>query len=127
MIPMSHHDLGYTNPIEMVLKEYRATYRDVIRFCEETEGYPDEAKFRYTIEGSLSIQNFIENCDQETLEKLSGFIREGRIEVHALYGNMVTGMLGHEEAIRLLYPSFNITQKFPPLPFLHSSRVVSEG
>ena len=112
MIPMSHHDLGYTNPIELVLKTYRETYSDAIRFCEETEDYPDDAKFRYTVEGALSLQNFIEKSDQETLKKLARYMSQGRIEVHALYGNLVTGMLGHEEAIRQMYPSFRICREF---------------
>ena len=34
MIPISHHDLGYTNTIERVLLEYSDIYEDVLRFCE---------------------------------------------------------------------------------------------
>ena len=60
MIPISHHDLGYTATIEHVMRNYRETYNDVIQFCEETENYPDEAKFRYSVEESWSLQHFIE-------------------------------------------------------------------
>ena len=116
MIPMSHHDLGYTNPIEYVMRKYREKYHDVIQFCEETENYPDAAKYRYSVEGSWSIQDFIERSDKETREKLAKYMKEGRIEVQALYGNMVNGMLSHEEAIRLMYPSFRINKEFGGLP-----------
>ena len=112
MIPMSHHDLGYTNSIEHVFRQYDETYRQVIQFCEETEDYPEEAKFRYSIEQSWSFQDFIERSDKETREKLAKYMKEGRIEVQALYGNLVTGMLSHEEMIRMLYPSFRINKEF---------------
>ena len=82
MIPISHHDLGYTNTIERVLQQYCGIYHNVIQFCEETENYPDEAKFRYSVEESWSLQYFIENSDKETLAKLSKYMKEGRIEVH---------------------------------------------
>lgn len=112
MIPISHHDLGYTATIEHVMRNYRETYMDVIQFCEETESYPDEAKFRYSVEESWSLQSFIERSDKATREKLAKYIKEGRIEVQAFYGNLVTGMCSHEELIRLLYPSFRINKEF---------------
>ena len=112
MIPISHHDLGYTDTIERVLRKYREIYEDVLRFCEETESYPDEAKFRYMVEGSWSLQHFIERSDKETCEKLAKYVKEGRIEVPALFGNQISGMCSHEELIRLMYPSFRINRKF---------------
>ena len=112
MIPMSHHDLGYTATTEHVLRNYIRTYNDVIKYCKETEDYPDEAKFRYSVEESWSLEHFIENSDKETHAKLAKYIKEGRIEVQALYGELVTGMCSHEEMIRLLYPSFRINKEF---------------
>jgi hypothetical protein len=112
LIPISHHDIGYTATIEHVLRNYRETYNDVIKFCEETENYPDEAKFRYSVEEAWSLQNFIENSDKETHEKLAKYIKEGRIEVQALYAELTTNISSHEELVRLLYPSFRINKEF---------------
>ena len=122
MIPMAHHDLGYTNPIELVMGQYRETYEDAVHFCEQTdpliwdylgevEEYPEESRFRYTAEASWSIEDFIKHADEKTLEKLSIYLQDGSIEVQALYGQMITGMLSHEEMIRQMYPSFRITEK----------------
>ena len=72
----------------MLCATYRETYSDVIKFCEETENYPDEAKFRYSVEESWSLQDFIENSDKETRDKLAKYIKEGRIEVQALYAEL---------------------------------------
>jgi alpha-mannosidase len=112
LVPISHHDLGYTNTIERVLQLYCEIYKDVLRFCEETENYPDEAKFRYNAEGAWSMQYFIEHSDKETLDKLAKYMKEGRIEVHALIGNISTDLCGNEELIRLMYPSFRINKEF---------------
>jgi len=112
MIPISHHDLGYTNTIERVLRQYCEIYEDVLRFCEETEDYPNEAKFRYMVEGSWSLQHFIQKSDKATREKLAKYIKEGRIELPALFGNQISDMCSHEELIRLMYPSFKIRREF---------------
>jgi len=112
MIPISHHDLGYTDTIEGVLRKYRRIYEDVLRFCDETDDWPEESKFRYMVEEAWSIQHFIETSSPETVEKLEKYIREGRIEVPALFGNQISGMCGHEELIRLMYPSFRMHRKY---------------
>lgn len=112
MVPISHHDLGYTETIENVLRNYCGFYEDILRFCEETDAWPEESRFRYMVEETWSIQHFIENSSYEVLEKLGRYIREGRIEVPALFGNEISGMCGHEELIRLMYPSFRIKREF---------------
>ncbi len=123
LVPISHHDLGYTAPIEMVLNQYNDIYDDVIDFCKRTDdcsyanlyenvSYPDEAKYRYSVEASWSLQNFISKRNEDTKYMLAKYIAEGRIDIHALYGNMVTGMCGHEEIIRTMYPSFKIAKEF---------------
>ena len=112
MIPISHHDLGYTDTIENVLSEYCDFYDNILRFCEETDDWPEESRFRYMVEEAWSIQHFIENSSEEVIEKLGKYLKEGRIEVPALFGNQISGMCGHEELIRLMYPSFRIRRRF---------------
>ena len=112
MIPIAHHDFGYTHTIEKVLYRYDSIYDDVLRFCEETEDWPFESQFRYMVEESWSIKHFIENRPQEVLEKLAKYMQEGRIEVPALFGNEISALCSHEELIRLMYPSFRLKQKY---------------
>ncbi|MFH1574177.1 MAG: hypothetical protein ABIG68_09345, partial [Acidobacteriota bacterium] len=111
LVPIAHHDLGYTDTIENVLRRYCRIYEDVLRFCEETDTWPDEAKFRYTAEEAWSIQHFVRNSPDATVEKVARYAREGRIEVPALFGNQISGLCGHEELIRLLYPSFRLAHQ----------------
>ncbi|RLD16420.1 MAG: hypothetical protein DRI36_05695 [Caldiserica bacterium] len=112
LIHYSHHDLGYTDLPSNVLDEYDSFYDDILRFCDKTEKFPEEAKFRYVVEQSWSIVHFIENRPKKIIDKLVRYIKEGRIEITALYGNLITEVCGHEELIRALYPSFKLKRKY---------------
>jgi len=112
MVPISHHDLGFTDEIENILLKHDSYYDDVLRFCEQTQDFPVESKYRYTAEVAWSIRHFIDNRPNEIVEKLKKYIDEGRIEVHAFFGNEITGLCGHEELIRLMYPSFRLKREY---------------
>lgn len=108
IVPITHHDLGYTDTIENVLKSYDRFYDDILRFCEQTKKWPDESKYRYTVEGTWSLQHFVENRPKEVIDKLAKYVKEGRIEIGALFGNEISCLCSHEELIRLMYPSFRL-------------------
>ena len=112
IVPITHHDLGYTDTIENVLNLYGGFYDDVLRFCEETKDWPEESKYRYTLEGTWSIQHFIENRPKEVINKLAKYLKNGRIEVGALFGNEIDTLCSHEQLIRLMYPSFRLKRKY---------------
>lgn len=112
MIPITHHDFGYTEAIENVLYQYDDYYDKILRFCEETEGFPFESKYRYTVEGAWSINHFIENRLEKVVKKLVKYMKEERIEASAFLGNEITNLCGHEELIRLAYPSFQLKQRY---------------
>jgi alpha-mannosidase len=111
LVPITHHDLGYTDTIEHVMRAFAGFYDNVLRFCDETADWPDESKYRYTVEGGWSLQHFVENRSKETVDKLAKYVAEGRIEIGALYGNQISCLSGHEEGIRLMYPSFRLQQR----------------
>jgi alpha-mannosidase len=110
-VPLAHHDWGYTDSAEDVLRKYDQIYDSVLEFCDRTRDWPEDSKYRHTVEGSWSIQHYITNRPKETIEKLAAYAREGRIEIPAFYGNEITGMCGHEELARFLYPSFRIKRQ----------------
>lgn len=112
LVHYSHHDLGYTDLPSNVFNEYDSFYDDALNFCDKTNKFPEEAKFKYVVEQSWSILHFIENRPKKVVDKLIRYIKEGRIEVTALFGNEITELCGHEELIRLLYPSFELKRKY---------------
>lgn len=112
MVHYSHHDLGYTDLPTEVLREHDGFMDEVLRFCEETDDWPEESKFRYLIEQAWSVVHFIENRPREIVDKLVRYMKEGRIEVSALFGNQTTELCGHEELIRLMYPAFRLKHEY---------------
>ncbi|TKJ33431.1 MAG: hypothetical protein CEE38_20740 [Planctomycetes bacterium B3_Pla] len=111
-IPITHHDLGYTDTIENVLNRYAGFYDDILKFCRETDDWPDEAKYRYTAEGAWAMQHFVETRDTESIEELGKYVKLNRIEIGALMGNEISGLCSHEELVRLMYPSFRMARQF---------------
>ncbi len=111
-VPITHHDLGYTDTIENVLNKYDGFYDDVLRFCQETDDWPEEARYRYTLEGGWSIKHFVANRPKEVIDKLAGYLKSGRIEIGALFGNEISGLCGHEELVRLVYPAFRFKRAY---------------
>jgi uncharacterized protein YabN with tetrapyrrole methylase and pyrophosphatase domain len=85
MVPMSHHDLGYTATIEEVLKAWDGYYDDILGFCEQTDGFPDDA-FNELPYARRVADHFHANHHEhmvapntlEVLEKLNEELREFR-------------------------------------------------
>ena len=111
-VPITHHDLGYTDTIENVLLQYDGFYDDILRFCHETDDWPDEAKYRYTAESAWSMQHFVENRPEESISQLAKYVKQGRIEIGALFGVEISALCSHEELVRLMYPSFRMARQF---------------
>ncbi len=111
IVPVTHHDLGYTDTIENVLRKYDGYYDSILRFCSETDDFPEDSRYRYCVEGSWSLQHYLANRPKEAAEKIGKYMREGRIEVSALFGNELGAICSHEELIRLMYPSFRMKRE----------------
>ena len=111
MVPITHHDYGYTDMAENVLHEYDGFYADILRFCEETEDWPHDSKYRYTVEEAWSLQHFLRSASPGDVAKLKEFTAQGRIEVTAFFGNQISCLCGHEELMRLMYPSFRLKKE----------------
>ncbi len=111
LAPVAHHDYGYTSTIEDVLAQYRGYYRDTLRYVAETDEYPDGAQFHYTAEEAWSLIDFLRTCSDAERDELVARMREGRIELPALLGNEITNLCGHEELVRLLYPSQDVARE----------------
>ena len=112
LVHISHHDLGYTDLPTDILREHDDFMDHILQFCEETQDWPEAAKFRYTVEQSWSVLHFVENRPKDVVEKLVRYMKQGRIELTALFGNETTELCGHEELIRLLYPSFGFGRRY---------------
>jgi len=114
LFPHSHTDIGYTDLQTRVAKNHCEYLDSVIDFCRATDAYPDEAKFRWNIEVSWALQNYVKSRPEAKVRELVSLIKAGRIELSALYLNL-SDCYAHEELIRsVLYSSeFSRTNGFP--------------
>ena len=112
LVQVSHLDLGYTDLQSNLYREHDGFIDDVVRTCQETADWPEESKFRYVIEQSWPVLHYLEHRPPEAGEQLARLIHEGRVEVNAFLGNETSELCGHEEQIRLVYPSFRLKQRF---------------
>jgi len=107
----SHTDIGYTDLQTRIFKKHAEYLDDVIRYCRETEDYPDEAKFRWNAEVAWTIENYLRQRPKEKIEELMDLIRKGRVEVGAWYLQL-SDCYAHEELIRALYPARELGRKW---------------
>jgi hypothetical protein len=112
LVQFAHHDPGYTDLPSNVLREYCGFYDDILRFCTETDHFPEGSRFRYTIEQGWSLLHYLDCRPPEVREEMMRRIREGRIEVNAFLGNQVTELQGPEEMVRMLYPVFELKRRY---------------
>jgi alpha-mannosidase len=114
LLPNSHTDIGYTELQSRVAKN-QAEYLDkVVEFCRATDGYPDEAKFRWNIEIAWALENYIKNRPAEKVQALVNLLRSGRVELSGWYVQL-SDMFAHEELIRAVLPAkdFSRVLAFP--------------
>ncbi|MCB9274171.1 MAG: glycosyl hydrolase family 38 [Lewinellaceae bacterium] len=83
----SHTDIGYTRPQTEILAEHLRYIDYALDYCDATDNYPDDAKFRWTCEAAWAVDEYLRSRPKEQVERLKRRVREGRIEVTAMYFN----------------------------------------
>ncbi|RDY61572.1 glycoside hydrolase family 38 C-terminal domain-containing protein [Flagellimonas nanhaiensis] len=87
LVQHSHTDIGYTRQQSEILAEHLRYIDDALDFCDQTDDYPENAKFRWTCEVSWTVREYLNSRPAEQVERLLRRIREGRIEVTGMFFN----------------------------------------
>ncbi|MGW0483185.1 glycoside hydrolase family 38 N-terminal domain-containing protein [Nonomuraea sp. NPDC003214] len=98
----SHLDIGYTDPQGTVLRHHLDYLDAAVRLGEETASWPDDAKFRWSVESSMPALKWLEARPAEQVEKFAALARAGIIEVTALPFQLHTEACSTEELYRQL-------------------------
>jgi alpha-mannosidase len=107
----AHTDIGYTELQTRIFKKHADFLDDVIKYCRETEGYPDDAKFRWNMEVSWGLQNYMRHRPESRVRELLDLVRQGRVEVSAWYLNL-SDLFAHEELIRATQFASELRRKY---------------
>lgn len=83
-----HTDIGYTRPQTEILPEHLRYIDTALDYCDLTDSYPDDAKFRWTCEISWAVREYLKLRPAWQIERLKKRIAEGRIEVAGMFLNM---------------------------------------
>lgn len=86
-IQHTHTDIGYTRPQTEILAEHVRFIDYALDYCDATDHLPEEAKFRWTCETAWAVDEFIKTRPRKQVDRLLQRIREGRIELTAMYFN----------------------------------------
>ncbi len=107
----SHTDIGYTDLQTRIAKKHAEFLDSVIQYCRETENYPDDAKFRWNVEATWSIEQYLEQRSEAKVREFMNLIKKGRVDVGAWYVNL-SDLFSHEELIRATYLARELSRKY---------------
>ena len=83
----THTDIGYTRPQNEILAEQLRYIDYALDYCDATDHLPDNVRFRWTCEISWAVNEYLKNRPAAQVERLKKRVKEGRIEIAALYLN----------------------------------------
>ena len=83
-----HTDIGYTRPQTEILPEHLRFIDYALDYCDLTDDYPDDARFRWTCEASWAVREYLKRRPAAQIERLKKRVAEGRIEVTGMFLNM---------------------------------------
>jgi len=99
----SHTDLGFTGPISEIAAIHADNTDQAMALMEDTAHWPSESQFRWTMEISWQLEQYLALRGPEAIDKLKKFLRSGQMELAAMYAGEHVDALGHEEAVRAFY------------------------
>lgn len=88
LVQHTHTDIGYTRPQTEILPEHLRYIDFALDYCDLTDGYPDDARFRWTCEISWALREYLARRPETQLRRLKQRVQEGRIEPTAMFLNM---------------------------------------
>ncbi|KAA6315968.1 hypothetical protein EZS27_033655, partial [termite gut metagenome] len=83
----THTDIGYTRSQTEILAEHLRFIDYALDYCDATDNYPEHAKFRWTCEISWAVSEWLKCRPADQIAHLKRRVKEGRIELAAMYLN----------------------------------------
>jgi hypothetical protein len=88
LVQHTHTDIGYTRPQSEILPEHLRFIDYALDYCDLTDNYPEDAKFRWTCESAWPVEQYLLRRPENQVKRLLKRIEEGRIEITAMLFNM---------------------------------------
>jgi hypothetical protein len=88
LVQHTHTDIGYTRPQTEILPEHLRYIDYALDYCDLTDNYPDDARFRWTCETSWAPREYLKRRPAAQVARLKKRVQEGRIEIAGMLLNM---------------------------------------
>ncbi len=88
LVQHTHTDIGYTRPQTEILSEHLRYIDYALDYCDATDAFPEEARFRWTCEVAWPVAEYLRARPPAQIERLRLRVREGRIELTAMPLNL---------------------------------------
>ncbi len=88
LVQHTHTDIGYTRPQTEILPEHLRFIDYALDYCDQTDDFPEEARFRWTCETSWAVREYLNSRTPDQIARLKKRVNEGRIELTAMFFNM---------------------------------------
>ncbi|TMR32947.1 glycoside hydrolase family 38 C-terminal domain-containing protein [Actinomadura geliboluensis] len=98
----SHLDIGYTDTQGTVLRHHLDYLDAALRLARETDGRPDDARFRWSVESSMPALRWLATRSADQVAEFTDRVRAGNIEVTAFPMQLHTEACSTEELYRQL-------------------------
>ena len=97
----AHYDVGYSDLQEKVERQHNKNISDALRYIDRTKDNPYESRYRWNIETANAVENFSKVCTKQQWEQLIKAIKNGYIDVGAIYANITSGICSPEEMFKV--------------------------
>jgi alpha-mannosidase len=101
LVQHTHTDIGYTAVQPEILRDHLRFIDEAVRMARETDGFPEEARFKWTCEVTLGVEEYLRNRPPEAVKAFLEEVRRGRIEVAGLPVNL-TDLASEDVLVRAL-------------------------
>jgi hypothetical protein len=106
IVPSSHWDLGFKLPPQEQLDDIKIHLDAVIRTAKQ------DPQFRWVIESAWQVQAWLDRTkDPQQIQDLVGLVKNGQIELSAVWGSEHTEFMGAEQLNRIVDPMRDIEKR----------------
>ena len=112
LVHHTHLDIGYTDPQGRVLAEHLAFLDSCLDLINRTDSWPDDAKFRWSVEALWSFDEWTKVRSKEKIDEFIKRVKEGRIELTAMPYNLHSETCSTDELHELLRLARDVSKQY---------------
>lgn len=99
----THTDIGFTHSQPVVWELHKQFIDRALDLCEETAGWPDPSRTRWTCEVTATLLHWLDAAPESQIRRFRQLVADGLLGAGAMFCNL-TPLYNAEQLVRSLYP-----------------------